>query len=162
MNKLVFAHLLGLLLSACQNTPKNASENTATAPAAAAEPAPPSPEGMQEATAKLTTGVKMMEDLRKQVDALPDKVKKEKAAEIAGYYSSLEGMIEKQTGMLNEIKAASPAPSGAATTQESVVPSSLNAAQLQDYNESAARYAQEAQAMQEALGKLAASTKKGQ
>jgi len=96
----------------------------------------------------------MMEDIRKQVDALPAKVKKEKAAEIEGMYATLEGMIEKQTGMLNEIKVSS-TPAKANDSQENGATPIPSPAQMQEYTESAARYVQEAQAIQEALRKIA-------
>lgn len=154
MNKLIFSLFLGLLFTACQNTPPNAAES-APAPAPAPEaPALASPESIQQASEGLNSGIKLMESLRQRVDALPAKVKKDKAAEIEGFYSNFEGMIEKQTGMLNELKAAT-APQAESATQESAVPAAiLNAAQIQDFNESAARYAKEAQAMQEAISKL--------
>ena len=156
MNKFIFPLFLGLLFAACQNTPKNAAESTVPAlPPAPAAPVPASPEDLQQASANLTTGVKMMEELRKQADALPAKLKKEKAAEIAVIYSNIEGMIEKQTGMLNEIKAAAaPASESAGAAQETGVSVALNADQVKDYNDSAASYAKEAQAMQETLNKL--------
>jgi|GEM_PF-1290965 len=160
MNKLVFPLLLGLLFSACQNTPKSVAD-TPLVPAdpitkgtAAAAPAAVTPEAVEEARTNLMTGVKMMEDIRKQVDALPAKVKKEKAAEIEGMYATLEGMIEKQTGMLNEIKVSS-TPAKANDSQENGATPIPSPAQMQEYTESAARYVQEAQAIQEALRKIA-------
>ncbi len=96
----------------------------------------------------------MMEVLRKQVDALPAKVKKEKSAEIEGMYATLEGMIEKQNGMLSEIKTPTTA-SSPNDMQGFKGIAGPNAAQLQDYIESAARYAQEAQGIQEAVQKMA-------
>ncbi|MFN0213582.1 MAG: hypothetical protein ACKVT2_04950 [Saprospiraceae bacterium] len=156
MNKLVFSLLIGLLFTACQNTPKTASEAPTTADPSALVPEAPevvTPESVQGATTTLTEGVKMMEELRKQVDALPAKVKKEKADEIAGMYGTLEGMIEKQTGMIEEIKASS-TPTAASATQENGVSALPSPAQMKEYTESAARYAQEAQAIKEALQKL--------
>jgi len=156
MNKIVFSLLLGLFLSACQNTPKSAADtplvpaDPVTKGAAAAAPEAISPEAVQQVRTNLMTGVKMMEDLRKQLDALPAKVKKEKAAEIDGMYATLEGMIEKQTGMLNDL---TPSTSPKENTQDSgdVIPSPE---QFKEYTESAARYAQEAQAIQEAVRKM--------
>jgi len=156
MNKLVFSLLLGLFFSACQNTPKSAADaplipaDPITKGTAAAAPEAISPEAVQQVRTNLMTGVKMMEDLRKQVDALPAKVKKEKAAEIDGMYATLEGMIEKQTGMLNDL---TPSTSPKENTQDSgdVIPSPE---QFKEYTESAARYAQEAQAIQEAVRKM--------
>ncbi len=160
MNKLVFSLLLGLLFSACQNTPKSAADtplvpaDPITKGAAAAAPEVVSPEAVQEARTNLMTGVKMMEDIRKQVDALPAKVKREKAAEIEGMYGTLEGMIEKQTGMLNELKVSS-TPATANDSQDNGDTAIPSPAQMQEYTESVARYAQEAQAIQEALRKMA-------
>ncbi len=104
MNKLFLSLVLCLFFAACQNTPKSASDSPQINPPATATPDVVTPEAVQEASAKLVNGVKMMEELRKQVDALPAQVKKEKTAEIEGMYATLEGMIEKQTGMINEIK----------------------------------------------------------
>ena len=153
MNKLVFSLLLGLLFTACQNTPKSASDAPITAPTTAVAPEVVTPEAVQDASTTLTEAVKMMEALRKQVDALPAKVKKEKADEIAGMYSTLEGMIEKQTGMINEIKASG-TPTTASTSQENGVSALPSPAQMKEYTESAERYAQEAQAIKEALQKM--------
>ena len=155
MNKLVFALLIGLLFSACQNTPKVASETSSTKPGAPAAPAPATAEEIQETIINLTTGITMMEGLRKQVDALPAKEKKEKATEVAGIYNDLEGMIEKQMKMLNDLKAANDPASQSASTQESGAPEGVNAALLLDYSESAARYAKAAQDMQLAISKMA-------
>lgn len=154
MNKIVFALLVGMFFSACQNTPKNASENTTVAPNTPALPAPATAEDMQEAVINITTGVTMMENLRKQVDALPAKVKKEKATEIDGLYNDLEGMIAKQSKMLNDLKSTMDPASQGGSTQEGGAPEGINAAMLQDYSESAARYAKAAQEMQVAIAKL--------
>ena len=135
MNKLVFPLFLALFFAACQNTPKTASETPAAGTTAV--PAPPalaSPEQVQQASSSLATGVKMAEELRAQMDALPAKIKKEKAKEIAGIYATLEGLMEKQTMMLTEIKAASaPAgtPSATQETSETGMPN-LKATQVQE------------------------------
>ncbi|MBC7778038.1 MAG: hypothetical protein H7246_21580 [Phycisphaerae bacterium] len=163
MNKLVFSLLIGLLLTACQNTPKAAADaplispdvTKATAPATPTAPLVVSPDAVQEVTVNLTTGVKMAEDLRKQVDALPTNVRKANAAEIENMYGTLEGLIVKQTGMLNEIKASNN-PAKASQESGAVGPS---AAQMQEYTESAARYAQDAQAIQEAVRKMGGGNK---
>ena len=154
MNKLVFALLLGLLITACQNTPKTA-ETAAPAPdAAPAAPAAPAPEKVAEAATNLSSNVKMMEDLHKQVDALPANVKKQKAAEIDAINADLEGMMEKQNAMLAEIKAAAAGAAAAtAGTQESES-TQITTATLSEYSESAQRYAKEAQAIQEKLSNL--------
>ncbi len=101
-----------------------------------------------------------MEDIRKQVDELPANVKKEKAAEIEVLYSNLEGMMAKQNKMLEIINASSGPASKAQASQETGGPDPVNAAQLQEYKVSLEEYAKEAQAMQEAVAKLAASAKK--
>ncbi|MDO8367347.1 MAG: hypothetical protein Q7T20_11145, partial [Saprospiraceae bacterium] len=112
------------------------------------------PELIQEVTDNLASGVKDMEELRKQVDALPAQIKKERSADIDMMYTTLEGMIEKQTGMLNEIKAAN-TPTAANATQESGGAAGPNADQLKDYIESANRYAEEAKGIQDAVQKMA-------
>lgn len=161
MNKFVFPLLLSLFFIACQNTPKSASENMPAAPAAPAAPTPAAPEEIQKASGGLTSGIQKMEDLRKQVDALPTSVRKAKVAEIDAIYSTLEGMIEKQTGMLNEIKAADVAASDPkASSQEVSTTTVLTPTQLQDYNESVARYAKEAEAIQAELAKMSNLGKK--
>jgi len=156
MNKLVFSFLLGLLITACQDTPKTESSSFSGAPAATTPPpaaAEVTPESVTEVSEKLATAVKMMEDLRKQVDALPAKVKKEKSSEIEGMQATLEGMIEKQTGMLNELKTSATT-TGPANDMQGGGAAGPSPAQLQDYIESAARYAQEAQNIKEAVQKM--------
>ena len=157
MNKLIFSLLLGLLFTSCQNTPKTAADDPKVpatelvAPAASIEV---TPEAIQEVSSNLASNVKMMESLRKEVDALPAKVKKEKSAEIEGMYATLDGMIEKQNGMLSEIKTPTTA-SAPNDMQGSKGVAGPNAAELKDYIESAARYAQEAQGIKEAVQKMA-------
>lgn len=154
MKKIAFSLLLGLVLFSCQNTPKTA-ENPANTAETTAATAQATPEGLQNASTSLAENVKNMEDMRKQVDALPANIKKDKAAEIQAIYANLEGMIEKQTGMMNEINSAiAPDSKYSGASQESAAPAGLSAAQIKDYTESAARYAQETQAMQEALAKM--------
>ena len=159
MNKLIFSSLFCLIFLACQDTPKSAGENSPVNTAITTMPEVVTPEAVQDASSKLSTGVKMMEELRKQVDALPANLKKEKSAEIDGMQASLEGMIEKQTGMLNEIKASTTPVTGS-TSQESDFASGPSPVQMKEYTESAARYAQEAQAIQEALQKMTGQNKK--
>jgi hypothetical protein len=159
MNKLFLSLVLCLFFAACQNTPKSASDSPQINPPATATPDVVTPEAVQEASAKLVNGVKMMEELRKQVDALPAQVKKEKTAEIEGMYATLEGMIEKQTGMINEIKQST-TPTAASDAQVTDAPAGPSPAQMLEYTESAARYAQEAQAIQEAVQKMATQSKK--
>jgi uncharacterized coiled-coil DUF342 family protein len=156
MNKIIFALLLGLFVAACQNTPKSASETPPTTADAPAPPAAASPEEVQSVSSTLTNGVKAFEDLRKQVDGLPAKVKKEKAAEIDGIYSSLEGMIEKQMMMMNEIKAANPTKDNTVTD----VQQPINTDQLTTYKNAVERYAKEAQTIQAQIGQMTASDKK--
>jgi hypothetical protein len=159
MNKLVFALLVGLVFTACQNTPKVESESTTpastAAPTAPEAPTAPTMEVIQQASVTVSTGLKRMEDLRKQIDALPDKVKKEKATEIEGMYATLEGMIAKQTKMMKDIQVANTTPNGKeGQFKETDSPETLTTALLQDYTESVARYSKEAQAIEEALGKM--------
>lgn len=155
MNKLFFALILGLFLVACQDTPKNANETGSTAPIPTQQEAPAvaSPEEMQNATVSISEGIKLMEDIRKQASALPEKVKKEKADEIEGITSSLDGLIEKQSIMLSQIQATLN-PAATASTQESAAPEGLTPALIKDYTESVVRYRQEAKEYQEALNKL--------
>lgn len=160
MNKIVLPILLSLFFMACQNTPKTASESTATAPATPTAPAPAAPEAIQAVNANLSKNVTMVEDLRKQVDALPSNVRKAKAAEIEVFYAELEGMIEKQTGMLNEIKAATTPSDPKSASQDTGVPTEITPAQVQEFNESADRYAKALQSIQEAVAKMSAPQKK--
>ncbi len=153
MNKLVFSLLLGLVVIACQNTPQNAGGSTAPIPTQPAAPAAASPEEMQSASTALSGGIKLMEDIRSQASALPEKVKKEKAAEIEGITSSLDGLIEKQSIMLDQIKATQN-PGATASSQESAAPSGVSAADAKDFIESVARYNLEAKNLQDALDKL--------
>jgi len=157
MNKLVFSLLLGMLMTACQNTPKTAADGPKAAPTEIAAPAASvkvTPETIQEVSSNLAANVAMMEALRKEVDAIPSKVKKEKSAEIEGMQATLEGMIEKQTGMLNELKASTTTTGTANDMQGGGAAAGPSAAQMQDYIESVARYAQEAQTIKEAVQKM--------
>ena len=155
MNKLVFPFVLLLLITACQNTPKSASDAPVPVAETPAAPAVVTSEEMQQVSTSLSSGVSKMEDLRKQVDALPAAVKKEKAAEIENFYSELEGMIEKQTMMLNTIKSASEQEGkNASNSQDSEGAAGLNPAEFMDFKESAARYAKSDQEIEAALGKM--------
>lgn len=147
MNKVIFTLLLGLSFAACQNTPKSASEanTTPTAPAPAPAPTTAPQESIKEAATNLSNGITMMQELRKQVDALPANVRKAKAKELEAIYSNLESLIEKQTGMLNEI-----APAGGSAAQDAVV-DGVTIDVVKDYNESAQRYAQDVQRIRVAL-----------
>lgn len=148
MNKVILTLLLGLSFAACQNTPKSASEgSTATDTPAATAPAATTaaPESIKEASTNLSNGITMMQELRKQVDALPANVRKEKAKELEAIYGTLESLIEKQTGMLNEI-----APAAGGTGQDASV-DGVTTDLVKDYNESAQRYAQDAQKIRAAL-----------
>ena len=149
MNKVILTLLLGLSFAACQNTPKSASEanTTPTAPAPAPAPAPTTApqESIKEAATNLSNGITMMQELRKQVDALPANVRKAKAKDLEAIYGTLESLIEKQTGMLNEI-----APAGGNASQDAAV-DGVTTDVVKDYNESAQRYAQEAQKIRAAL-----------
>ena len=159
MNKLILSLVLGLFITACQNTPKSGSDSPLINPSTATTPGVASPEMVQEASAKLISGVEMAEALRKQVDELPAKLKKEKSAEIDGMYATLEGLIEKQTGMLNEITASKKLGTES-SDQERASAIDPSPALISDYTESAVRYAQEVQTMQEAVQKMATPVKK--
>jgi hypothetical protein len=152
MNKILFSLLLCSLFVACQDTPKNTPDTAA--PIQEAKPTPPNPAlDMKTVSDELAGGIKMAEAARKQVDALPDKVKKANAAEIEGFQSTLEGVIEKQTMMLNEVKSAgSPAATGASSDQAGAT--ALTPAQVQDYHESAFNYAKEVQNILDAVAKM--------
>lgn len=161
MNKLVFPILTALLLSACQNTPKSAADtplvspdnkSKADIPATQAAPDLVASATVQSIAATFDQAIKTAENLRKQVDALPANVRKEKAADIESMYATLEGLIEKQKGMLNELKTFQK-PENAA--QEGGA--GISTSQLKEYSESAARYAQDAQAIQDAVKKLGGS-----
>lgn len=155
MNKLVFPFLLVFLITACQNTPKSASETQTPVPETPAAPLVVTQEEMQNVSSSLSSGVSKMEDLRKQVDALPASVKKEKATEIAVFYSDLEGMIEKQTMMLNNLKSATEKPEQyESATRDAEGSTGMSSAELMDYKESAVRYAKSAQEIEAALGKM--------
>lgn len=147
MNKVILTLLLGLSFAACQNTPKSASEanTTPTAPAPAPAPTTAPQESIKEAATNLSNGITMMQELRKQVDTLPANVRKAKAKDLEAIYGTLESLIEKQTGMLNEI-----APAGGNASQDAAV-DGVTTDVVKDYNESAQRYAQEAQKIRAAL-----------
>ena len=158
MKKIAILFGLALLMAACKDTPKQASQDTVSTPAPAAAPQAPAakPEEIQEAAVNLTTGIKTAEDLRKKVDALPENVRKAKKAEIEGYYSTLEGLIEKQTMMLNEIKGTDNPQAQQSDAGASAAPQSgpIDEVTLKDYNESVSRYAKDAQQIQEAIDKM--------
>lgn len=157
MNKLVFALLLGLFFTACKDTPKTATDAPVTATEVPVVPAPEiaSTEVLQQVSTTLTSGLKTFEDLRTQVDKLPAKAKKEKAAEIAGIYSTLEGLMVKQGEMLKRINAANAPPS-----EQTDANPGLNVDEVKDYIESAARYSQQVPLMQEAINNMTAPAKK--
>jgi hypothetical protein len=151
MKQVTLLLLLGLLATACQNTPKNASEY---AQPEQAGPPPASLEEVQQTAASLSSSIQTLENLRKEVDALPEKVRAAKKAEIETYYSTIEGMLEKQTRMLREMQAATAAPSdkGAAAAQDMDVPAGPPSVDLvNDCKASVERYAKEAQAIQETV-----------
>lgn len=141
--------LLGLLAIACQNTPKNASDNAQTEKAG---PPPASAEEVGQVVSALTSSIQSLESLRKEVDALPEKIRKEKKAEIEGYYSTMEGLIEKQTQMLNEMKAATSNSPQEGAVQEMDVPSGPPSVDIvNDYKASLERYSKEVQAIQQTV-----------
>lgn len=167
MHKLVFSLLFSLLLVACKNTPNPTPDTSTSSPAAPTE-VPVSPEAMQEAAVNLTTGVKMMEDLRKQLDALPNKIKKEKSADLKEFYNSTEGLIEKQSLMLDQLnavlnpdaKASEDSAGGAiAPISDQVSNTPISSDIVKSYNDAAARYAKEAQRIQEAITQWTAPAK---
>lgn len=147
--------MLGLVLVACQNSPKNPTENAPAnqAPLPAA-PALASADEIQKATATISSNLQVLEDLRKKIDALPSNVRKEKSAQIEGYYNEIEGMMAKQTKMLSDLKGASMSGKEASTASEdSPGLGGLNTALLKDYNESAARYSKTTQEILDAIEK---------
>lgn len=158
MNKFVCTLLLALLFSACQNTPKSASEASTGATNVPTAPAMAAPEDLERAAATLTTNVQRMEDLRKQVDGVPDKIRKANAAVVNEMYAGLEGMIEKQTQMINDIKGTANPMEKSSDSQESGM-TTVDINTLKDYTESAERYAKEAKMIEETLAKMAAGNK---
>jgi hypothetical protein len=158
MNKFVCMLLLGLLFSACQDTPKSASEAPTGATNVPAAPATAAPEDLERAATTLSTNVQRMEDLRKQVDAVPDKIRKANTAVIDEMYAGLEGMIEKQTQMINDIKGTANPMEKSSDSQESGT-TTVDVNTLKDYTESAERYAKEAKMMEETLAKMVAGNK---
>jgi len=145
MNKLTAALLLGIFLIACQNTPKNAPESTANNP----ELPPPAPnESLKQSSAKIEASLKTLLEIRDQVDALPDALRKTKTDEINALYATIEGLTEKQTFMLNGIKTTlEPPGKGQSISQESEAPNGVDAAQLADFDASVERYTQEIESM---------------
>ncbi len=160
MHKFIFALVFGLLLPSCQNTPKNAPDATIPAPLPVPS-APASAEETQQATDNVAKGLKMLEALRNQVDALPSKIKKENQTQIDGIYGSIEGLMTKSNQMLKELTAASKLTNAKvdANASEDSGANPLDAAQVKDYNESAARYAIDIQHVQEDIQKLIATAK---
>jgi len=158
MNKFVCTLLLAVLFSACQDTPKSASETPAETTNVPAAPAMAAPEDLERAASTLASNVQNMEDLRKQVDAVPDKIRKANAAVVNEMYAGLEGMIEKQTQMINDIKGTANPTEKSSDSQESGS-TTVDVNTLKDYTESAERYAKEAKMMQETLAKLASGNK---
>lgn len=155
MNKLILTLSFGFLLVACQNTPTNNTDSSAdsnTSSTVASGSAAATPQEVEQLSTVLTNASKSVTDIRSEVDNLPAAIKKEKSAEIEGMYSTLEGILEKQTMMLQEVSvvanAASASKEGA---QSSDAASTLNTAQLKDYLESAARYEEELKAIQETV-----------
>ena len=158
MNKFVCTLLLALLFSACQDTPKSASEPPAETTNIPAAPAMAAPEDLERAASTLASNVQRMEDLRKQADAVPDKIRKANTTVMDEMYAALEGMIEKQTQMINDIKGtANPAEKSSDAQETGSTTVDVNT--LKDYTESAERYAQEAKIIEESLAKMAAGNK---
>lgn len=157
MKKIAVLFGFALLIAACKDTPKTLPQEPAPSPAPAEAPQVQAAkaEDLKVAAVNLNTGIKTAEDLRKKVDQLPDKIRKAKRSEIDDYYATLEGLIEKQTMMLNEINGTtSPtteqSDAGAVVNRNKVV----DEATLKDYTESVERYAKDAQAIQDAIDKM--------
>lgn len=158
MNKLTASILLGLFLIACQNTPKNTPESSANVP----ELPPPAPvESLKQSSAKLEASLKSLSEIRDQVDALPEALRKAKRDEIDNIYATIEGMTEKQTSMLNGIKSTlEPPQKGQSVSQESEAPNGVDVTQLAEFDAATERYTQEIEAMKATLNNWTAPAKK--
>jgi len=111
MKKIFFLFLLPVLAASCKNEPKTNTPIQQTA----------SPENdVEQAKAILNTAkttLAEMQNLRKQIDALPDAVKSANPTDVENLRGTLEGMEEKETMYIEQLggvlSSAEAAPAGA-------------------------------------------------
>jgi ribosomal protein L17 len=160
MNRILILLALVILIMSCKNDSKTEGASQITSPNAAAQTATPTALNLQEASVVLENAKTTLENtknLRKQVDALSDAVKKEKPDEIENVRSTLEGMEEKEAMFIEQLSGALalPLPAGAPTTDEMPGVSLENVAIIKEATGSLTRYAEELKAIQEQVNSLA-------
>lgn len=119
MKKAFILLTLAISVIACKNDSKKETTDPAAAPGAATQAATPAPVDLAEAgtvlkEAKVT--IEEIKSLRKQIDALPDNVKKANADNIESLRSTLEGMEEKEAFFIKELDEALTATNAPAAT----------------------------------------------
>lgn len=100
---------LAIALFACKNDSKKDAADTAVTPPAATAPATSAPVDLAEAGTVLKeakVNIEEIKSLRKQIDALPDNIKKTNADNIENLRSTLEGMEEKEAYFIKELDEA--------------------------------------------------------
>ncbi len=109
MKKFFILISLAILISACQNTPKDRADAQLSSPESdiAAQPAPElNLAGAGKASNDIQTLLGDIINLRKQVDALPETVKKNKATEVEYLRSMLNDMEERENMFLEQLNTA--------------------------------------------------------
>ena len=165
MKKLTFILFAALAWAACQNSE---SDNKAESPESAvsnslqsANPGQTEAASMEKVLSDAQASLDETKNVSKQIDALPEKIKKEKATEIEEMRNMVEAITEKQTYFMQELNASKQA---AAPKTESDGGSSFSGSQsstggpdpalLKDAAESNTRYQEELKKIQEQIKTL--------
>ncbi len=150
MQRFVLLLSLGLLLlTACQNTPKSASEPAPGAETAAPQVAPVAEETINQTLSQVNSSKDLVLSIRKELDALPASIKNKNKEAIGLMYNDLEGLLEKEAMMSSELQRASSGGKSEGGDTESVPTVTLDPATVKDYSESIERYNQLLKEMQE-------------
>jgi hypothetical protein len=137
------------LLTACQNTPKSASESAPATEMAAPQVAPISEETIKQTLTQVNSSKDMVLSIRKTLDELPASVKNKNREAIGLMYNDLEGLLEKEAMMSSELQRASSGGKSEGGDTESVPTATLDPSTVKDYSESIERYNQLLKEMQE-------------
>jgi hypothetical protein len=130
MKRFFIITALAALLIACKNTPKESADTQISPPesATAAQPAPElNLDGANKTSSEIRTLLGDIISLRKQVDALPEAVKKSKATEVEYLRSMLSDMEERENMFLEQLNTAiSATKSGTSAALDSTASNSLS------------------------------------
>ena len=155
MKKILFSCLAVLAFAACQNSESsapNASDATskdASKPAQNAEMFQP-----EKVAGRIQASLDDIKNISGELDALPDKVKKAKATEIAEIRNMVEALTEKQTALIQELNAPAQPGAGGAGASSIVAGASSNAAAVENAVESMSRYQKDVEQMKAQLQAL--------